>query len=253
MRLDLTRLEIDRDATIGELRIDGEWFCWTLEDRVRAAKIKHQTAIPTGSYEVRITHSQRFGVRMPLVVDVPEFAGIRIHPGNSAADTSGCILVGGHRQGNRITDSRAAYQALMTRLESAGDVTLHITQPAAWPSWGEVVRVNPSGELVEPAPAKPQPQPETIPEPEPLPIVSAPMDPPIPISQNGPRAWLLTIASSFAGLGGGLVGFLQQNKYLLAGAAAIICIVVICWFVRSVILDLQRMKLASDPRRYTVK
>jgi hypothetical protein len=249
MRLDLTRLEIDHDATIGELRIDGDWFCWTLEDRVRARKIKHETAIPAGTYQVQITHSQRFNVEMPQVMNVPEFAGIRIHPGNTAADTSGCILVGGHRQGNKITDSRTAYQALMTRLEGAQQITLVVTQPAAWPAWGEtvVVPVRPSGDL---APVQIPPKAAQI---EPAPIVSRPEDAPIPITQNGLKAWLLTIGSSAAGLGGGLVAFLQANKYLLGIAAAVVCVILICWFVRSVILDLARMRHASDPRRYTVK
>jgi hypothetical protein len=80
---------------IGDLHIDGEFFCHTLEDEKRpdGVKIKHETAIPAGKYTVILTKSNRFKRIMPLLVDVPMFSGIRIHGGNDSKDTSGCPLV----------------------------------------------------------------------------------------------------------------------------------------------------------------
>lgn len=137
LELNLRRLEQAGDATIGELRIGEAWFCWTLEDKVRSKKIKHQTAIPAGEYNIIVSLSARFRVQMPLLLSVPEFDGIRIHPGNSAADTSGCILLGQNRDGSRILSSRVAYQAFMKRLAVDGNrARITITQPDAWPKWG---------------------------------------------------------------------------------------------------------------------
>lgn len=94
MKLKLIRFKKTNSCTFGKLYMDDKFFCYTLEDIVREVKIKHQTAIPTGTYQVVINYSIRFKKMMPLVVNVPNFTGIRIHAGNTAASTSGCILVG---------------------------------------------------------------------------------------------------------------------------------------------------------------
>lgn len=121
MQMRLIRTDCTDASTIGELFIDGEFQCYTLEDVVRpdGDKIKGKTAIPTGEYEVRITYSNRFKREMPLLLDVPMFEGIRIHPGNTAADTEGCILVGRVKGSDRIGESKAAYAELLERLEQA--------------------------------------------------------------------------------------------------------------------------------------
>lgn len=138
MKIVLSRLEQIENATIGELRLDGARFCWTLEDKVRPAKIKHETAIPAGTYSVIVTRSARFGVDMPLLEAVESFSGIRIHPGNSTADTSGCILLGLKRGGARIGESRRAYDQFMRKLKAVGNkAEITITQPDAWPKWNE--------------------------------------------------------------------------------------------------------------------
>lgn len=137
MNLTLTRLETIKEATIGELRIDGAWFCWTLEDLVRESKIKDQTAIPAGRYDVIVNESTRFGVEMPLLLNVDGFRGIRIHYGNSAADTSGCILLGLRRHADKVLSSRDAYARFMSKLKVAGNkAVITITQPVGWPVWG---------------------------------------------------------------------------------------------------------------------
>jgi hypothetical protein len=119
MNLLLNRLQLDPAFTIGELLVDGTFFCWTLEDTVRPAGIKvpGSTAIPGGKYDVIITFSNRFQCDMPLVAGVPNFEGIRIHPGNTAADTEGCILVGDDRHGSSVGNSRNAFGRLFPLLD----------------------------------------------------------------------------------------------------------------------------------------
>jgi hypothetical protein len=104
MRLTVRRNPTDAGATLGELAVDGVLFCLTLEDPIRVddpltpvnegEKIYGDTAIPAGIYPMKITFSPKFQKRMILVDAVPGFTGIRIHSGNTSADTLGCILVG---------------------------------------------------------------------------------------------------------------------------------------------------------------
>ena len=90
MELTLTRTDFTNDSTIGELSVNGKFECFTLEDKVRPVKIKGMTAIPAGAYEVVINFSERFQRPLPLLLNVPNFDGIRIHAGNTAKDTEGC-------------------------------------------------------------------------------------------------------------------------------------------------------------------
>lgn len=121
MKLELIRTECGKVCTIGELLIDGKHECWTLEDVVRAdgVKIAGETAIPAGVYAVDITYSPRFKRDLPLLIGVENFVGIRIHPGNTASDTEGCILVGQGRGQNCILSSRAAFDVLFPKLKAA--------------------------------------------------------------------------------------------------------------------------------------
>ena len=121
MRLTVKRTQQFPRATIGELLIEGVFECFTLEDVVRpdGVKVPGATAIPAGDYPVQITFSPRFQVRMPLLIGVPNFVGVRIHPGNTDADTEGCILVGQSTSDGSIFASRAAYNNLFTKLDRA--------------------------------------------------------------------------------------------------------------------------------------
>lgn len=120
MKLLLERIELKPVCTIGSLSIDGEWECWTLEDPVREGpKIPGMTAIPYGAYRVDITFSNRFQQMMPLLLDVPNFSGVRIHAGNFAKDTEGCPLVGQLRFATSVGKSRAAYDVLFPKLKAA--------------------------------------------------------------------------------------------------------------------------------------
>ena len=123
MELKVQRIAKRDTYTIGRLYIDGERFCDTLEDRVRdlskEAKVKGRTAIPTGRYKVVLTYSPRFKRILPLLDSVPHFTGVRIHRGNTAKDTEGCILVGYNREVGKVLDSAATEQRLMAVLQNA--------------------------------------------------------------------------------------------------------------------------------------
>jgi hypothetical protein len=117
MILQLKRKIFTDDSTIGELSIDGVFVCYTLEDKVRDKKIQDVTAIPYGRYEIIINYSNRFKQYMPLLLNVPNYAGIRIHSGNKSTHTEGCILVGSSKSLNFIGNSRATYRSLFAKMK----------------------------------------------------------------------------------------------------------------------------------------
>lgn len=121
MNLKVARKTFTENSTIGELSIDGKFECYTLEDKVRAmgVKIWGATAIPEGMYEIIINFSQKFQRFMPLLLKVPNFEGIRIHSGNTSADTTGCILVGRATGKDSVANSRLAYKTLFAKMEAA--------------------------------------------------------------------------------------------------------------------------------------
>jgi hypothetical protein len=130
VKLKLHRSACGEFSTLGDLYVDGKWFCFVLEDADRKlednpeAKVYGETCIPRGEYGVIITYSNRFKVEMPLVLEVPGFVGIRIHPGNEIADTHGCLLVGSSwsrdTKGNyMVLNSRATYNKLFELIDAA--------------------------------------------------------------------------------------------------------------------------------------
>jgi len=127
MKLELKRLHRTDNSTIGELTIDGKFECYTLEDKERDVKIKGETAIPKGTYKVIINQSNRFKKLLPLLISVPNFEGVRIHPGNSNHDTEGCILVGMNRSLDYITKSRKAFDSLFKKMQGAKNITITIS------------------------------------------------------------------------------------------------------------------------------
>ena len=136
MILRLTRLGTVNEATPGFLTVEGRFLCWTLEDRVREQagvpverwKVPGKTAIPVGTYPLRVTWSPRFKTMLPHVDRVPGFSGIRIHAGNTVEDTEGCILVGLRRDGDRVLDSRIALDQLLQRLGNASHTLMIETE-----------------------------------------------------------------------------------------------------------------------------
>lgn len=119
MELQVKRTDFSEDSTIGELYVNSQFECYTLEDKVRPVKIAGKTAIPAGRYEVIINFSQRFGRLLPLLLNVPNFEGVRIHPGNTPANTEGCVLVGETKSENFIGQSRVAFDQLFEKLKAA--------------------------------------------------------------------------------------------------------------------------------------
>ena len=142
MRLLLDRKYKKETYSIGKLYINGHYFCDTLEDTDRGLKqtmelkeikkIKKygETAIPTGSYYINISYSTKFKRQLISVVDVKGFSGIRIHSGNTPADTLGCILVGNNKEKGKVLNSRYYYENLHRIVKDALDrneiVTLDI-------------------------------------------------------------------------------------------------------------------------------
>ena len=129
MRLTLQREPSTKVSTAGKLFIDGQFECYTLEDivRPRGVKVYGQTAIPAGSYQVVLTMSPRFKRVLPLLLNVQGFEGIRIHPGNKAEDTDGCILVGDAPAPDWLGQSKVAFDRLFAKLRTTSvAVTIEI-------------------------------------------------------------------------------------------------------------------------------
>ena len=111
-------------ATQGVLSVDGVHLCYTLEDTVREVpgvpveqwKIKGETAIPAGIYRLSLENSNRFGPDTLTINDVSGFVAIRMHGGNTAADTEGCPLLGLERVGTNGVRDCAKAVALVKQL-----------------------------------------------------------------------------------------------------------------------------------------
>lgn len=140
MKLTLNRIALRQTYTIGKLYIDGKYFCDTLEDTVRDTnksgkfdngekKVKGKTAIPYGTYEIKWTYSPRFKKYTPQLMNVPSFEGIRVHAGNTSADTEGCLILGENKQVGKVLNSRATIAKFYPIIKDAcakGDVTIEI-------------------------------------------------------------------------------------------------------------------------------
>jgi len=122
---------ISRVFINGERFGDGDKWCSVLEDEdrgltssmsveeVKSLKVPGQTAIPRGLYEVRITYSQKFKRMLPLLQNVKGFSGVRIHSGNTARDTEGCLLPGVNNVAGRVNNSRYWFNLLFARIQDA--------------------------------------------------------------------------------------------------------------------------------------
>lgn len=126
MKLTLKRKALRDNYTIGDLYINGVFFCNTLEDKVRdlsqEAKVYAETAIPYGTYKIIMNQSPKFSPRyggrnVPRLLDVPHFEGILIHTGNTAKDTSGCILVGENTVVGKVLNSTVTFNKLCDILD----------------------------------------------------------------------------------------------------------------------------------------
>jgi hypothetical protein len=128
MNLFLKRQVKTKDFTLGELFIDGISFCMTVEDmeRMPGEKVYGKTAISAGSYKVIVNVSNRFKKEMPLLLNVANFEGVRIHAGNTAEDSHGCIIIGMIRTLNGVGMSRIAFTKLMEKLKGQKEIKITI-------------------------------------------------------------------------------------------------------------------------------
>lgn len=140
MKLTLKRIALRTTYTIGKLYIDDVYFCDTIEDTVRdinkngkfdngEKKVYAKTAIPYGTYEIKWTYSPRFKKYTPQLMNVPSFEGIRIHAGNTSADTEGCLILGENKQVGKVLNSRATinkFYPIIKKACSKEKVTIEI-------------------------------------------------------------------------------------------------------------------------------
>ena len=117
MKVEVKRTFKGTEYTIGKLYIDGHYLCDTLEDTVRpvGVKISGKTAIPAGTYKVKKTMSPRFKKVLPEILNVPGFTGVRIHAGNTAIDTDGCLLLGLNKKKGQVLESQTTMAFFMAR------------------------------------------------------------------------------------------------------------------------------------------
>lgn len=143
MKLTLKRKFLGDKYTVGDLSIDGKFFCNTIEDTVRdlpatctytpkgqsckcKGKIYGETAIPAGTYKVTMEHSPRFKRKLPLLNNVPHFIGILIHSGTTAVDSAGCLIVGKNTIKGKVTESRVTSDKLNAIRSKEKHITIEI-------------------------------------------------------------------------------------------------------------------------------
>lgn len=139
----LKRKLLGDKCTIGDLFIEGKFFCNTIEDAVRKlpatcphtskgqsckckGKIYAETAIPAGTYKVTMEYSPRFKRKLPLLHNVPHFIGILIHSGNDESDSAGCLIVGNNTIKGKVTNSRVTSDKLNAILSKETQITIEI-------------------------------------------------------------------------------------------------------------------------------
>ena len=140
MKIELVRIAFKDTYTIGKLYVDGKYECDVLEDvdrgldssmsesEILKRKVKGETAIPTGHYVINITYSPKYKRMMPLLLDVKGFSGIRIHSGNTAKDTEGCLIVGKNKKVGMVLESRDTYKRLFKMMQDQKEITIDITR-----------------------------------------------------------------------------------------------------------------------------
>ena len=122
MILTVNAIAQKKTYTVSRLLIDGEYFCDVLEDTVRTGpKVWGETAIPAGTYKMRLSLSARFGRVLPEILNVPDFTGIRMHGGTTAEDSHGCLLVGINEVKGKVLKSQITLAKLLMVLTNSGE------------------------------------------------------------------------------------------------------------------------------------
>jgi hypothetical protein len=138
MKILVKRLFKKEQYTIGKMYLNDEYFCDTVEDKDRGLtqdmpldkilkiKVMHLTAIPTGTYNVILNVSPSKGRLLPRLVDVPGFTGILVHRGNSASDSSGCIIIGENKVVGKVINSTRYENELVNLLKNEKNISITI-------------------------------------------------------------------------------------------------------------------------------
>lgn len=137
MELTLIRNDFLPDRTFGKLYVDGEYWCDTLEDRdrnlydymsaeeIKQKKVYGETCIPYGTYMIKMTYSIKFEKELPQILNVPGFAGVRIHNGSFPEHSLGCVLIG-RRLNDMLTDSRVTTSNFVKKIGKESSITINI-------------------------------------------------------------------------------------------------------------------------------
>ena len=137
MKIKVKRIHFGETFTVGKLSIDGQDLnIFTIEDKFREVKgkpvsswkVQDTTAIPTGVYKLIISMSNRFKKLMPEILKVEGFSGVRIHSGNTSANTEGCLILGKTWDGKSdfIGNSKQAVQEFMNKIQGQSDIEITI-------------------------------------------------------------------------------------------------------------------------------
>ena len=123
MRCILHRKYLGPDYTIDGFSIDGKYLCDMIEDHYRDLNIEEkvfgETCIPYGKYKVELSMSPKFKRLLPMLMDVPYFTGIRIHRGNTATDSYGCILPGENKRKGMVLNSTKYEKLIVKKMQAA--------------------------------------------------------------------------------------------------------------------------------------
>jgi hypothetical protein len=138
MKITVKRLDKQPTYTVGEMYLDNQYLCDTLEDRdrglsqstplseIKKIKVMHRTAIPTGTYKVILNFSPSKKRLLPKLEEVPCFSGILIHRGNSADDSSGCIIIGEYTTNGKLINSTKYENELVEKLQNEKNISITI-------------------------------------------------------------------------------------------------------------------------------
>lgn len=131
LHLTLIRAYKKDTYTIGRLYAGGRFICNTIEDKdrglnqfmsesdIQKVKVKAETAIPIGTYKLVVSMSPKFGRKLIEIQNVPAYSGVRVHRGNTAQDSAGCVIVGMNTEKGKVTNSTKYEELLTTMVESA--------------------------------------------------------------------------------------------------------------------------------------
>ena len=131
MLIKLHRRYLGETYTIGSLYVNGTYLCDTIEDKVRdfnkdgdlldpgEKKVYAETAIPYGTYNIELSRSPKFRRILPMILNVKHFTGIRIHRGNTARDSAGCILPGENKRKGMVINSTKYEVTIIWMMEEA--------------------------------------------------------------------------------------------------------------------------------------